>query len=416
MPTNNTPKRIVYVENGIGYGGAIICLRHLVKNLDRDRFLPLVVTGRNGPQYQEIADEALWEHIPDRHIDIVAWRAKTESIHWLTKVPLLRFCLNQLIARSDDLFNFLPFFLHLLWSTWRFKADLIHANNEPLCNRAALLVAKILRIPSICHVRGNPDGPHSARWAYSLPNHFISVSHWVANSMRERLTIPDEKISVVYDGIALNNLNLLADGHAFRQKFNITDDAFAVGLVGLLIPWKGQELFIDAAKSLKDKIPKLKMIIIGGTPDDCVAYGEMLRQRVIKEELTNTIIFTGHIAEMEPLYNGLNIVISASTSPEPLGTVVIEAMAMGRPLIGPDHGGAAEMLNHEETGILFRAKDAEDLSASILKLYQNANFATQLGKKAQIKAFEVFSIHTHTQKIQDIYNRLFAFSKNIIDI
>jgi len=62
------------------------------------------------------------------------------------------------------------------------------------------------------------------------------------------------------------------------------------------------------------------------------------RQRVSDEQLTGLIIFTGHVSAMEAVYNGLDVVLSASISPEPLGTVVIEAMAMGRPLIGPNHG------------------------------------------------------------------------------
>jgi len=408
MPSNSAPKRIVYVENGIGYGGAIICLRHLVRQLDRDRFLPLVVTGRNGPQYQEIADEAIWKHIPDRHIDIVSWRTKAESIEWLNKVPLLRFLVNQLIARSDDLFNFLPFFIRLLWTCWRFKADLIHANNEPLCNRAALLVAKILHISSVCHVRGDPIDSRLGCWAYSLPDHFISVSHWVANTMRGKLSIPTEKISVVYDGIALDKLNLDADGRLFREQFNIPDDAFAVGLVGLLIPWKGQELFIEAANLLADKIPNLKMVIIGGTPDDCLSYENLLKKQVLTKNLQDTIVFTGHIGKMESVYNGLDIVVSASTTPEPLGTVVIESMAMGRPLIGPNHGGAAEMLDHDESGLLFEAKNAQAFSASVIKLHQNPEFAENLGKNAHKKAFDIFSITAHTQKIQDIYSHVLA--------
>jgi len=53
-----------------------------------------------------------------------------------------------------------------------------------------------------------------------------------------------------------------------------------------LIPWKGQALFLDAAKLLHQKIPQLKMVIIGGTPDDCVSYEAMLRQRVRDEQLT----------------------------------------------------------------------------------------------------------------------------------
>lgn len=396
------------MENGIGYGGAIICLRHLVRNLDRDRFLAMVVTGRNGPQYQEITDEALWKHIPDRHIDIVAWRAKAAVNPWIAKFPPLKFCVNQLIARADDLFNFLPFFIQLLWTAWRFKADLIHANNDPLCNRAALLVAKILGIPSICHVRGNPVYSRLSSWAYSLVDHFISVSHWVANSMQKNLAIPADKISVVYDGIALDKLDVNADGRSFRRQFDIPDDAFAVGLVGLLIPWKGQELFIDAAKTLSTRIPNLKMIIIGGTPNDCLEYEKLLKQRVVAENLTGIVIFTGHIGKMETVYNGLDIVVSASTDPEPLGTVVIESMAMGRPLIGPNHGGAAEMLSHEETGILFKAGSAGDFADSVFRLYQQPELAVRLGKSAQKRAFEVFSIKTHTSKIEEIYDYIFV--------
>jgi glycosyltransferase involved in cell wall biosynthesis len=406
MPSNSAPKKIVYVENGIGYGGAIICLRHLVRKLDRDRFLPLVVTGRNGPQYQEIADEAIWKHIPDRHIDIISWRAKAESIHWLNKVPPLRFLITQLIARSDDLFNFLPFFICLLWTSWHVKADLIHANNEPLCNRAALMVAKILRIPCISHVRGDPINSRLGRWAYSLPDHFISVSHWVANTMQHRLGIPTEKISVVYDGIALEKLNKQADGAQFRQRFDIQEKDFAVGLVGLLIPWKGQRIFIDAAKLLKAQIPQLKMLIVGGTPDDCVDYERELKQRVTQENLTDTVVFTGHVSDMMSVYKGLDIVVSASTSPEPLGTVVIEAMAMACALIVPNHGGGAEMVEHEQTGLIFSSGDPQSLADTILKFQKSKQLMQSLAQNAQNKALMTFDVQQHTDAVQTIYQKL----------
>lgn len=406
MTDNSGIKKILYVENGIGYGGAIICLRHLVRNLDRTRYLPMVVTGRTGPQYEEIAHEALWKHIPDRHIDIVGWRIKASSIKWLTERPVLRFCVNQLIARADDLCNFLPFFLQLLWTAWRFKADLIHANNEPLCNRAALLVAKVLGIPSISHVRGDPGSLHSVHWTYALPDYFISVSHWVANGMRENLSIPAEKISVVYDGIALDQLNLSANGTLFRQQFNISKDAFAVGLVGLLIPWKGQHVFIDAAKLLKNEIPNLKMLIIGGTPDDCIDYEKELKKRIADEHLTDTVCFTGHISEMPDVYNGLDIVVSASTSPEPLGTVVIEAMAMGRALIVPNHGGGAEMVQDNQTGLIFNAGDSSSFAAVILRLYKSSSLRKQLAFHARERALTIFDVMQHTRIVQGIYQKM----------
>ena len=402
MPTN-APKKILYVENGIGYGGAIICLRHLVRNLDRARFIPMVVTGRTGPQYQEIANEAEWQHIPDRHIDIVSAHRKIDPIAWIDKLPGLRFVTNQLLARADDLFNFLPFFLHLLWTAWRFKADLIHANNEPLCNRAALLVAKVLRIPSVCHVRGDQDGSRLMHWAFSLPTHFTPVSHWVSESIQNKLAVPAEKISVIYDGLELDGLNPSIDGHPFRDQHHLKDDDFAVGLVGLLIPWKGQEIFLDAAKILKEKIPSLKMLIIGGTPDDCFPYEKRLKQRVKQEGLESTVIFTGHVSYMPHVYSGLDVVVSASTSPEPLGTVVIESMAMGRPLIGPNHGGAAEMMTHKETGLLFEPNDATSLAANIEKFFTERKLRHSCSQAAREHALITFQVARHVEAISQVY-------------
>ncbi|NOR71170.1 MAG: glycosyltransferase [Methylomarinum sp.] len=406
MPNNHTTKKILYVENGIGYGGAIICLRHLVRNLDRSLYTPMVITGRTGPQYQEIANEALWKHIPDRHIDIVGAHRKLDPATWPDKILGLRFIINQILARADDLFNFLPFFISLLWTAKQFKADLIHANNEPLCNRAALLVGKILKIPTVCHVRGDQDGSKLMTWAFSLPDHFIPVSHWVADNIQKKLNVPPKKITVIYDGIALDKLHITADGTSFRKQLNIQEDAFSVGLVGLLIPWKGQEIFLDAAKLLKEKIPHLKMIIIGGTPDDCISYEEMLRQRVKDESLEDIVVFTGHISDMPAAYNGVSIVLSASTSPEPLGTVVIESMAMGRPLIGPNHGGAKEMMEHNKTGLLFEAGNATSLADTIYQFYNSKDLREKLGKAAREKALATFAVEDHVKHVQNIYNQL----------
>ncbi|MEI6334860.1 MAG: glycosyltransferase family 4 protein [Methylococcaceae bacterium] len=400
-------RNILYVENGIGYGGAIICLRHLVRNLDRSRFTPLVVTGRTSLDYQDIANESQWQYIADRTIDNVGLRARLAKVAWLNDLPVLRFMSGQVLARADDMFNFLPFFLRLLWTAKCFRADLIHANNEPLCNRAALLVGKVLCIPCVCHVRGGDhEGSGFMQWTYSLPDHFISVSQWVSKSMRDKLHIPAEKISVVYDGIALEKLDIHADGAEFRRIYDIPDEAFAVGLVGLLIPWKGQALFLDAAKLLREKIPLLKMLIIGGTPDDCLAYEDMLRQRVSDEQLTGLIVFTGHVSTMETVYNGLDVVLSASTAPEPLGTVVIEAMAMGRPLIGPNHGGAKEMMQHEVTGLLFTPGDAQSLADSIERLYRNKTLRFTLGVNARLAALNAFEVETHVEHIQSVYQQL----------
>ena len=399
------PRRVLYVENGIGYGGAIICLRHLVRHLDPTRYTPMVVTGRTGERYRDIANDVPWQHIADRRLDTVGWRAKLDAARWPDAVPGLRTLLSQVIARSDDLGNFLPFFIQFLWTTLRFRPDVIHTNNEPLCNRAAVLVARLLNIPLVAHVRSNLTASRLQRWLYKKPDCYISVSHWVSDALAG-LDVPAEKRRVVYDGINLDKLDMQADGNRFRKQFGIPNGAFAVGLVGLLIPWKGQEIFIDAARTLNAEIPDLRMLIVGGTPDECMEYEHELRAAVAREGLQDTVLFTGNISDMPAAYNGLDVVVSASTAPEPLGTVVIECMAMARPLIGPAHGGAAEMADHEETALLFEPGNADALAEAIARMHREPGLRETLGNNARRKALKTFSVETHAHDIQAIYDRI----------
>jgi len=402
---STTPRRVLYVENGIGYGGAAICLRHLVRGLDRSRFEPLVVTGRTGPTYQDMANDGPWKYIPDRHLDVVGLRTRLDAATWPDRVPGLRALVMQCLARLDDAANFLPFFLRLTWTAWRFGADLVHANNEPLCNRAALLAGKVLRIPIVCHVRGDQQGSRSMRWWYRLPDHFVPVSHWVSAGIGE-LGVPADKRTVVYDGIALDKLDPGADPAPFRRQWQIADDAFAVGLVGLLIPWKGQRLFLEAARLLRERIPRLRMLIVGGTPEDCREYEADLRATVDKEGLAEIVTFTGHASDMQAVYAGLDVVVSASTSPEPLGTVVIESMTMARPLVGPNHGGAAEMAEHERSALLFTPGDAASLATAIARLHGDPALRRRLGTAARERALNLFAIERHAAEVQTIYDAL----------
>ncbi|BCX89702.1 hypothetical protein MIN45_P2075 [Methylomarinovum tepidoasis] len=398
MAPETFPKKILYVENGIGYGGAVICLRHLVRNLDHSRYIPYVVTNRDEPPYREIATEAEWIHLKDHYFDP---RKTLEWVHAHVHPGA-----GQLVARLDDLVNRLPYLLRMLNLARRIRPDLIHTNNEPLCNIAALLSGRLLGIPTIAHVRGDLQGSYLMHRAYRLPDHFVPVSQWIAQSMRRTLGIPQERISVVYDGLELERLDPETDGRPFRHRFGIADDDFAVGLVALLIPWKGQDIFIDAAERLRHRIPRLKMMIVGAAPQSCRDYERQLKARVCQEGLEDTVIFTGHVADMPAVYNGLDVVVNASTSPDPLGTVVIEAMAMARPLIGPDHGGAAEMIDHEHTGLLFAPGDPEALTEAIERFHDDIELRERCRHSARRHALKTFAVTAHATAVQQVYDYL----------
>lgn len=400
-----TGMRVLYVENGIGYGGAIICLRHLVRNLDRQRFDPMVITGLGDSKYQDIAGEAKWRHIPDRRVDVVSMKRQLAAATWPDAVPGLRWVANQVLARLDDVCNFLPSFLQTLWTVLRFRPALIHVNNEPLCNRAAILAGKLMHVPVVAHVRGDQQGSLMMHSFFKLPDYFIAVSRWVSDSIG-RIGVPERARSYIYDGIELDKLDTQADGQAFRARHGLPPKAFVVGLVGLLIPWKGQRLFFEAMDLLAARLPDVVFAIVGGTPDECQYFEAELRQLAEQPHLKGRVVFTGHVSQMAQVYNGLDVVLSASTSPEPLGTMIIEAMTMSRPILAPNHGGAVEMIDHGRTGLLFKPGDAADLAAKIAQAHDDPALCAALGQAARAQALRVFAISEHVRQVEDVYARV----------
>ena len=404
----SAPARVLYVENGIGYGGAIICLRHLVRNLDRERFEPIVVTGKTDGPYSDVAREARWLPLRDRIVDTLGWQRRIRESAFARTAPRLADLTRWMLGRADDALNFVPYFARLTVTVARTRPALIHANNEPQCNRAALMAGKLLGIPVVCHVRGEyPRQTKVLRWLYSLPDQFIAVSRWISQGMAN-LGVAEERRTCVYDGIELEKLDMHADGAAFRSRHGIRTDEFVVGLVGLLIPWKGQRLFLEAGRKLIARIPNLRLVLIGGTPQIWQSYERELHTIAADPAFGGRVIFTGHVSEMARVYNGLDVVLSASTSPEPLGTVVIEALALGRPLVAPAHGGAAEMIEDGKTGLLFKPGDAEALESAIFRLYENRHLGRALGHAAREKALRTFAVQRHVEEVQAVYERVLA--------
>src|SRR5205085_8086358 len=121
-----------------------------------------------------------------------------------------------------------------------------------------------------------------------------------------------------------------------------------VGLVATYARWKGQEVFLDAAGRLAAGRPELpvRFYVVGGpvyqTRGSQFSEGE-LRRLAAQRGLADRVGFVGFREDTAPVYRALDVVVHASTRPEPFGLTVVEAMACGRPVIVSRAGGAAEL-------------------------------------------------------------------------
>jgi glycosyltransferase involved in cell wall biosynthesis len=163
-----------------------------------------------------------------------------------------------------------------------------------------------------------------------------------------------------------------------------------VGLFGRITRWKGQDVLIKALAQL----PGVHGLIVGEalfTEEDRL-FGEELRRLALKLGVAERIHFLGFRHEIIPLLLRADLVVHASTSPEPFGRVIVEAMLAGRPIVAAKAGGALEIINDGQTGILVEPGDPQALARAIENVLGNPSFARALGESAKRDAEERFSL------------------------
>jgi glycosyltransferase involved in cell wall biosynthesis len=161
-------------------------------------------------------------------------------------------------------------------------------------------------------------------------------------------------------------------------------------LFGRITPWKGQHVFIKALVEL----PDVRGLIVGDalfTREDR-SYAQELRDLVAHLRIADRIHFTGFCPDILPLLLSVDVVAHCSTSPEPFGRVIVEAMLAGRPVIATRAGGAMEIVSDNQTGLLVEPGDSHALAAAIQRLLENREFAAEMGRAAKRDAEQRFRL------------------------
>jgi glycosyltransferase involved in cell wall biosynthesis len=220
------------------------------------------------------------------------------------------------------------------------------------------------------------------------------------------------RLGVVHYGIDANKLAPdLARRAAFRKAWKLDDDTCAVGIVGFLDRWKGQDVFLKAAKLLYPEHKRIRMMVIGGpregaTRAECEVYEAELCGYASANGLGETVSFTGHVDIRDGALDGLEVFVHASTAPEPLGIVIMEAMAKGKAIIASAEGGPREMITDGVDGLLIKPRDPDVLAATIRRLCANANERERLGSAALDSVRTKFSPARAAEKLEDWYERI----------
>ena len=133
---------------------------------------------------------------------------------------------------------------------------------------------------------------------------------------------------------------------------------------GRLTSWKGHEIAIRAISLLNDN--NIKLIILGDSQNR-IRYKKKLKQLVAKLGLNNNVLFLEQTRDLPAFMMLADLVISCSTKPEAFGRTILEAQAMGRPVLAFNHGGSVELIKENKNGILSKPLDIKEFSDNIRK-------------------------------------------------
>jgi glycosyltransferase involved in cell wall biosynthesis len=189
------------------------------------------------------------------------------------------------------------------------------------------------------------------------------------------LNIPSDKVRLIRLGLALDEL---ADLHpSTRDQWGFSPAWPVIGIVGRIVPIKNHELFLRAARRFVDEGGAAGFVVVGGGERE-----SEMRQLAADLNLGEHVRFAGWRRDLRRVYAGLDIVTLTSRN-EGTPVALIEAMAAARPVVATAVGGVADVVEHEQTGLLVRSDDAAAISASWRRLLSDNEAASSLGLRAR---------------------------------
>jgi glycosyltransferase involved in cell wall biosynthesis len=284
------------------------------------------------------------------------------------------------------------------------QIDLVYSNTTAVLVGA--LASKICKVKHVWHIHEIIAGPRFLLWVLGWLMEYathknITVSsatfhHW--NSINPSLT-KKHKLICLFNGIDL------LPYQSIQAKQN-TSNKFTIGMIGRVHFWKGQTYFIEIVSELekivqqkKDNQIHLNYLMAG---DPFPGYEYLLTEIKDKKKMLgveNKIQDLGYIRNNVRFFEQIDLLIVPSILPDPLPTVVLEAMASGIPVAGTKLGGILDMVVPNETGILIPWDDAQKAAAQIWNLCQQKESLELMSLQGRKRVQSLFSIERFENEI-----------------
>ena len=385
-----SPQNILVVHNNNDLYGAEKVLLELLSRLDRSRFVPIVVLPTDTRHINRLSPELEKLNIECCFVPLGVLRRKYLK---LQKLPRFSF---EMLAGVRQLVRLIR----------KRNIALVHTNTNTVL--ASGLAARLTGVPHVWSIHELMVEPAAVRNAlhYMIPRfstRVVTVSQAVRDHMLKDAAKFADRFAFVRGAIDVEPF-LSASGRArVRAEWGIKDDEVLIGMAGRVTRWKGQSVFVQAAKLIAERHPQVKFAAVGGVFDTEKFYMDRFRKEVRDAGLENRLTINDFRADMPDVFAALDIFVLPSILPEPFGLVVIEAMASGKPVIATAPGGPSETVVDGETGFLVPPSDASAIAKALEELLADPQKRISMGEAGRRRAREVFSLPRYVAEFEELY-------------
>ncbi|ELA3317241.1 TPA: glycosyltransferase family 4 protein [Klebsiella pneumoniae] len=358
-------KKILFVNHTAKLGGAELSLLDIVQDHKKNSAVLLFSNG----EYEEILNEKGIKCIIEDLDPILLDIKKDSGIRLIIKGV---FGLLKKLTTIKKILN---------------EYDIIYSNTLKsfvICS----LVSIINRKKIVLHLRDALTNEHFSKFSIKLIIFISSISNArvIANSNYTKECFVEhggnsKKCEVIWNGID-------PDGWTKSVSKSIRNtNVINILSLGRISPWKGQHLVLEAIKN----IPYAHLRIVGSANFGEHDYYDSLIKFVKDNKLENRVTFYPFSLNVAEHFEWSNVFVHSSTAPEPFGRVIVEAMLCDRIVIATDAGGAKEIINSSEVGILVPVNDAEAITSAINNIYFNSSKYENISSNGKVRASTVFN-------------------------
>jgi glycosyltransferase involved in cell wall biosynthesis len=301
----------------------------------------------------------------------------------------------------------------------KIKPDILHLNSSKASALGAI-AGKLVKIKKIIYtvhglVLNEPLALHKkifylfSEWlSAKFKNQLICVSQFDKESLLKHKIAKAQKITVIYNGIDLDNLKFFTKNEA-REKlsliiqhkllisnYQLPISNYLIGTIANFYPTKGLTYLIEAAKQSLAILPDLKFIIIGDGPER-----RKLTELISKYKLEQNVLLTGNLPQASQYLKAFDLFVLPSVK-EGLSYTLIEAQAAGLPIITTRVGGTPEIVENNKTGIKIPAKDFNALAENIINLINHPAKQKKIAQNA-LSNCQKFSLNKMIQATKKTY-------------